>query len=150
VKLDAFSSLDPKALKARGLPIVHDLLKAMHARAERVDEEFAEACSRLSKPWQATMLLAHILERFERDEAIPEIVRDFPEIDDRSLIIAALKEIKEPALAKQFQQAEDVIDDDPGTHWKGLGAPDPEHLVRLHKKIFALMSAMDEPFPSAE
>ena len=121
----------------------------MHARAERSGEDFSEACAHLSKPWHATMLLAHILERFERDEYIPEIVRDFAEMDDRALIVAALREIKEPALAKQFAASEDLVDEDPAK-WQGFGPPEPEHLVRLHRKSFALVSAMDEPFPAAE
>jgi hypothetical protein len=149
VTLDPYSAHEVQKLKSRGLRVVHELHAVVEERARSADEEFVEACSRLPQAWQATMLLAHVLDRFEKDEFIPEIIRDMPEIDDRTLVIAALKEIKEPVLAKQFSAAEDVIDEEPAM-WKAFGPPEPQDLVRLHKKIYALVSGMDEAFPSPE
>jgi hypothetical protein len=150
VTLDPYTTHDVPKLKARGLRVVHELISVVEERAKSAGEDFVEACARLPQAWQATMLLAHVLDRFEKDEFIPEIVRDMPEIDDRTLVIAALKEIREPNLARAFSDAEEVIDEDPKLMWRELGPPEPEALVRLHKKIYALVSAMDEPFPSAE
>lgn len=147
--LDPYSAHEVAKLKSRGLRVVHELVSVVEERAKSADEEFVEACARLPQAWQATMLLAHVLDRFEKDDYIPEIVRDMPEVDDRTLVIAALKEIKEPSLAKAFSAAEDVIDEEKSM-WRELGPPEPEALVRLHKKIFALVGAMDEAFPSAE
>lgn len=148
--LDPYSAHDVTKLKARGLRVVQELVSVVEARAKSSNEDFVEACARLPQAWQATMLLAHVLDRFENETYIPAIIRDMPEVDDRTLVISALKEIKEPILARQFSEAEDVVDEDPKTMWKPYAPPEAQDLMRLHKKIFALVSTMDEAFPSAD
>lgn len=149
------SKLDPLAthavanLKAKGPRVVHALLEVVRQRAEAAGEEIPDALSKLPQTWHATMLLAHVLDRLENGIYIPEIITQLPEVDDRTLVIAALKEIKEPELSRKFSEAEDVVDEEPSM-WTSFAPPEPEVLVRLHKKIFALVSGMDEPFPAAE
>lgn len=147
-KLDPLSSHTVANLKARGPRVVHALLDVVKQRAEDAGEELPDALSKLPQAWQATMLLAHVLDRLESGVYIPAIITQLPEVDDRSLVIAALKEIKEPELARKFSEAEDVVDEEPEM-WGTLAPPEPEALVRLHKKIFALVGGMDEPFPAA-
>jgi hypothetical protein len=148
-KLDPYAAHSVANLKAKGLRVVPALLDVVRQRAEAAGEELPDALSKLPATWQATMLLAHILDRFENGIYIPEIIAQLPEIGDRTLVIAALKEIREPELSRKFSEAEDVVDEDPRT-WTALAPPEPEVLVRLHKKIFALVSGMDEPFPAAD
>jgi hypothetical protein len=148
-KLDPLSSHTVANLKAKGPRVVHALLEVMKQRADDAGEELSDALSKLPQAWQATMLLAHVLDRLENGVYVPAIITQMPEVDDRSLVIAALKEIKEPELARKFSEAEDVVDAEPQM-WSTFAPPGPEALVRLHKKIFALVGAMDEPFPAAD
>lgn len=148
-KLDPLSSHPVEALKARGPRVVHALLDIARQRAEAAGEELHDALSKLPTTWHATLLLAHVLDRLENGVYVPEIIQQLPEVDDRSLIIRALKEIKEPELSKKFREAEDVVDEEPEL-WTAFAPPEPEALVRLHRKIFALVSGMDEPFPAAD
>lgn len=148
-KLDPLAGHSVLTLKARGPRVVHALLEVVRLRAEDAGDELPEALAKLPAPWQATLLLAHVLDRLESGSYIPEVITQLPEISDRTLVIAALKEIKEPELSRKFSEAEDVVDEEP-SHWSAFAPPEPEVLVRLHKKIFALVSGMDEAFPAAE
>lgn len=149
MSLDPWSAHDVAKVKARGLRVVHELRTVVEERARATGEDFVEACARLPEPWQATMLLAHVLDRLQNKQFIPEIVRDMPEVDDRTLVITALREIKEPQLSKAFSAAEDVVDESPKA-WTSFGPPPAEDLARLHKKIFVLVGSMEEDFPAAE
>ncbi len=148
-KLDHLAAHPVANLKAKGPRVVNALLDVVRSRAEDAGEEIADALSKLPPTWQATMLLAHVLDRLENGVYIPEIITQLPEISDRTLVIAALKEIKEPDLSRKFSEAEDVVDEEPSL-WTAFAPPEPEVLLRLHKKIFALVSGMDEPFPAAD
>ena len=147
-KLDTYEAHPIDSLKARGPKVVSELLAIVQERAEADDETFADACSKLPPAWQATMLLAHVVRRLEEGTLIPEVLQDFAEVDDRTIVISALKEIGEKPLASTFQSAEEVLDEDPSS-WMGFNPPDKTELVRLRKKLFILVGSMDEAFPSA-
>ena len=148
-KLDPFIAFPVATLKARGPRVVAELMSIVQARADNGEETFADACSRLPKAWQATMLVAWAIGRLEEGRFLPEILQGLAEVDDRSLLIAALKEIGEKTLASAFVAADDVLDE-PDQMWSGLGPPPAEDLSRLRKKVFVLVGSMSEPFPAAQ
>jgi hypothetical protein len=145
-KFDPFKEYDAATLKARGPKVLRELLDAIDARAEHDEETLADAASRLPPAWQATVLIAHIVRGLEEGRQIPEVMQDFAEVDDRTLIISSLKQIGEKSLAGELQRAEEVLDEDE-KDWSGFGAPDADELGRIKKKLFVLVGTMDQPFP---
>ena len=72
----------------------------------------------------------------------------FAEVDDRTLLLRALKEIGEQPIARMLSAAEELVADDPVT-WEGTPRPSADDLVRLKKKLFVLVGSMDEALPPA-
>jgi hypothetical protein len=147
-KLDPFREHPSEALKARGPKVLTELLDVVQQRADSDEETFADAAAKLPEAWHATMLLSHVVRRLEAGSLIPEALADLPEVDDRTLVITALKEIGEKALASTFLQAENVLDEEESA-WGKYGPPETAELSRVKKKLFVLVGSMPEPFPAA-
>jgi hypothetical protein len=154
MKLDPFSKHSVSDLKALGPRAVLELMNIIDARADGRGESFIAACSRLPEAWRATMLLAHVVSKFEQGDAPAEVLWDLESNPARCLIIDALKEIGEKELSSTMADvherldysAEDVEPDDIKSD---EGPPPPDDLVRIKKKLAALVRAMDSPFPQA-
>jgi hypothetical protein len=91
-------------------------------------------------------VVAHVAGRLEGGEAFPTIAADVVD-DARKLLLGALREMKEVAIAKTFEKASRVDPDDESEDWSNLGPPQSE-LVRLNKKLFLLVTTMGGPFPA--
>jgi hypothetical protein len=144
--LDPFRALAPQELKSHGPAVVYGLVEVVQQRAEANDEMWIDAAARLPRPWFATVLIAHVAGRLEGGEAFPTIAADVVD-DARKLLLGALREMKEVAIAKTFEKASRVDPDDESEDWSNLGPPQSE-LVRLNKKLFLLVTTMGGPFPA--
>lgn len=145
--LDPFRALAPQELKSHGPGVVFGLVEVVQQRAEANDELWMDAAARLPRPWFATVLIAHVTARLSGGEAFPTIAADVVD-DARKLFLGALREMKEPVIAKTFEKAALVDPEDDEGDWSALGPPEAESLVRLKKKLFLLMTTMSAPFPA--
>jgi hypothetical protein len=145
--LDPFRALPLHELKSRGPKVVFDLVDIVQHRAEANEEAWIDTAARLPKPWFATVLVAHVAARLDEGEFFPTIAADVTD-DARTLLLGALREIKEGAVADSFEEAT-TVDLEDETEWSNLGPPEPDELARLKKKLFLLVTTMNAPFPAA-
>ena len=145
--LDPFRALPLQELKSRGPKVVFDLVEIVQHRAEANEEAWIDTAARLPKAWFATVLVAHVAARLDEGEFFPTIAADVTD-DARTLLLGALREIKEGAIADSFEEAT-TVDLEDETEWSNLGPPEPDELARLKKKLFMLVTTMNAPFPAS-